>query len=145
MCECTVVLLCSVAMDQGKLSLLFPSITGIVFAWVTGTRLIKSWALYIVDYIYTFIKQIFPFIGLAATPPYSVEIMGPFITWGAPVKHIGHILNYDVRVISTTGDTRLISKDETSFYHMLAREDIPSNLGGNTSVIVQVSDGHMHI
>ena len=86
----------------------------------------------------------FVFIGLAATAPYSVEIKGPFIAWGTPIRHVGHILNYVVRVKSATGDSRSIAKNETSFYHILVREDIPTDLGGDTSVIVQVSDRYLY-
>ena len=85
------------------------------------------------------------FIDLAATGPYAVTVTGPFIAWSSPERVIGSLSNYVVRVISATGDAQYIMKNATSFYHVLTSSDIPANLGGDTSVRVQVSNEHMRM
>lgn len=82
-------------------------------------------------------------LAVAEAPPSSVEIIGPFIVWGAPITHIGEIIRYEVRVTSASGDTTIIEKNESEVYHILARENVPTNLGAATSVTVQVSGRYM--
>ena len=84
------------------------------------------------------------FIDLAATTPNAVTLTGPFITWSAPDRAIGFISSYVVRVISATGDAQYVMKNATSFSHVLSSSDIPSNLGGDTLVKVQVSEERTH-
>ena len=71
-------------------------------------------------------------------PSILVEVIGPFIAWSPPARHDGEILHYEVKVTSATGAYVTVVKNKMDVYHMLEREDVPSNLGRSTSVAIQV-------
>ena len=56
----------------------------------------------------------------------------------------GEIVRYELRVGLGTGESIVVEKNETDFYHLLAKEDAPANLGGVTSVAIQVSSGEIN-
>ena len=71
--------------------------------------------------------------------PGYVKIKGPFVSWTGPNAYNGEIVRYELRVGLGTGDSTIVEKNETDFYHLLAEEDAPASLGGVTSVAIQVS------
>ena len=84
-------------------------------------------------------------IAYATLSPSSVKIKGPFVSWTGPNAHNGEIVRYELRVGVGTGDSTIVEKNKTDVYHLLAKEDAPANLGGATSVAIQVSGGEINI
>ena len=77
----------------------------------------------------------------AVEPPRTyplLEVIGPFIAWSPPEQHDGEILRYIVKITSATGDYVILQKDKMDAYHMLEREDVPSDLGRSTLIGIQV-------
>ena len=64
--------------------------------------------------------------------------MGPVIIWTPSKEYNERILRYDIRVTSKVGATVILEKKPQEFYHLLSRGDIPADLGGASTVTVQV-------
>ena len=60
------------------------------------------------------------------------------MVWRASSDYRGGILSYDIAVRSKAGSSVLIKKKAEDFHHLLSREDVPANLSGASTVIVQV-------
>ena len=76
--------------------------------------------------------------SFVAPPPSPVEVIGPFIAWSPPNNYDGEISHYEVRVTSATGSFVTVMKNKMDTYHLLEREDVPTDLGGTTSIAIQV-------
>ena len=79
------------------------------------------------------------------SPPSPFEVIGPFIAWGPPVMQDGEISGYEVKVTSATGSFVTVEKNKLDVYHLLEREDIPSDLGATTLITVQVIHNYVHV
>ena len=77
-----------------------------------------------------------------ASPPSPFEVFGPFIAWGPPERHDGEILRYEVKITSVTGAYMILEKNKMDAYHILEKQDVPSDLGRSPMIGIKVMYAH---